>query len=223
VLVQPGSTHPELVRWSYDFDRVYSAWDLGYRGPAFRWAPMPDQFVLDFTRRHEVEAAAQPLLVEYALVSSHAPWSEQPALLSNWESVGDGHVYHTLPTARFPVTWFNLSAGTTAYAHAVAYDLHVLADYITKFVPGESLVLILGDHQPVAEITRFSPSFAVPVHAISRNRSLIDAFLARGYDRGMYPHRTEKPPGLETVLPALLADFSGTDRGGAPAARSPPR
>jgi len=72
----------------------------------------------------------------------------------------------------------------------------------------DSLVIVLGDHQPVAEVTRWSTSYAVPVHAISRNRSFIDAFRARGYASGMWPQRSEKPPGLETLLPDLLADFS---------------
>jgi hypothetical protein len=67
---------------------------------------------------------------------------------------------------------------------------------------------VLGDHQPVAEVTRQSRSFAVPIHVISRNRALVDAFRARGYRSGMGPARPENPPGLETLLPDLLADLS---------------
>jgi hypothetical protein len=209
VLVQPGSTHRNLARWLYDFERVYSAWDFDYRGPAFRWAPMPDQFVIDFVHRNVVQPATGPLLVEYALVSSHAPWSDQPGLVEDWSRLGDGHLYHALPTRRFPITWTNLASGSEAYLRSVAYDLEVLVRYVTDFVPPGALVLILGDHQPVAEVTRWSPSDAVPIHVMSRNPALVEAFRARGYAEGMRPRLDRAPAGMEQLLPGLLADFSG--------------
>jgi len=209
VLVQPGSTHRGLYRWVYDFEQVYSAWDFDYRGPGYRWAPMPDQYTLDFVHRREVARAARPLLVEYALVSSHAPWSDQPPVVSDWDSIGDGRVFASLPAAHFPIGWTNLADGGDAYVHAVSYDLQILAQYIARFVPGDSLVIVLGDHQPVAEVTRWSRSSAVPVHVISRNHALVDDFRARGFQSGMRPARSDSAPGLETLLPDLLADLSG--------------
>jgi hypothetical protein len=208
VLAQPGSTYRHLTRWVYDFEQVYSAWDFDYRGPSYRWAPMPDQYTIDFVHRREVARATRPLLVEFTLVSSHAPWSDQPPVVSDWNTIGDGRIYAGLPAAHFPISWTNLADAGDAYLHSVVYDLQVLADYITKFVPGDSLVIVLGDHQPVADVTRGSPSHAVPVHVISRNRALVDAFRARGYQSGMRPARSTNPPGLETLLPALLADLA---------------
>jgi hypothetical protein len=60
----------------------------------------------------------------------------------------------------------------------------------------------------VAEVTRWSRSHAVPVHVISRNRALVDAFRTRGFQSGMRPAPADAPPGLETLLPDLLADLS---------------
>jgi hypothetical protein len=207
VLVQPGSTHPALHRWLYDFDRVYSAWDFDYRGPSFRWAPMPDQYTVDFIHRAVVRPAAGPLLIEYALVSSHAPWSDQPPLVQDWSRIGDGGVYRTLPIQRYPITWTNLSDGSAAYLRSVAYDLEVLVRYVTELAPPGALVIVLGDHQPVAEVTRGSASDAVPIHVISRNPSFVDAFRARGYAQGMRPRVGATPAGMEELLPWLLADF----------------
>jgi len=208
VLAQPGSTHRGLYRWVYDFEQVYSAWNLDYRGPGYRWAPMPDQYTLDFVDRREVAGATHPLLIEYALVSSHAPWSDQPPVVPDWDWIGDGHVFANLPAAHFPIGWTNLADAGDAYVHAIIYDLQLLAQYIAGSIPGDALVIVLGDHQPVAEVTRFSPSHAVPIHVISRNRALVDAFRARGYRSGMDPARTANPPGLETLLPDLLADLA---------------
>jgi len=208
VLAQPGSTHRGLYRWTYDFEKVYSAWDLDYQGPSYRWAPMPDQYTIDFVHTREVARATRPLLIEYALVSSHAPWSDLPPVVPDWDRIGDGRVFADLPAAHFPIGWANLADAGDAYLHSVSYDLQVIAQYVARFVPADSLVIVLGDHQPVAEVTRQSPSHAVPIHVISRNRALVDAFRARGYQSGMHPARSETPPGLETLLPDLLADLS---------------
>ena len=208
VLAQPGSTHPGMPRWSYDFEQVYSAWDFDYRGPSYRWAPMPDQYTVDFIHRHEIARATRPLLVEYALVSSHAPWSDLPPVMSDWDAIGDGRIFASLPAAHFPIGWTNLADAGDAYVHAVIYDLQILTRYIVERVAGGALVIVLGDHQPVAEVTRGSPSHAVPVHVISRNRALVDAFRARGYRSGMRPARADDPPGLERLLPDLLEDLA---------------
>jgi hypothetical protein len=208
VLAQPGTTHQGLYRWTYDFEQVYSAWDFDYRGPSYRWAAMPDQYTIDFVQRHEVAPATRPLLVTYALVSSHAPWSDQPAVVADWDSIGDGRLFANLPVTHFPIGWTNLADAGPAYLHAIRYDLQVISQYVARFVPDGALVIVLGDHQPVAEVTQASPSHAVPVHVISRNRALVDAFRARGYRSGMRPAPSANPPGLETLLPDLLADLS---------------
>jgi hypothetical protein len=208
LLVHPANTHPELPRWPYDFQRVYAAWDFDYRGPSFGFASMPDQYVVDFIHRREVASSPSGLFVEYALISSHAPWNQLPAFVEDWSALRDGSLFASLPAVRFPVGWTNLATGGEAYLASIAYDLRVLEGYVTRFVAGDTLVIVLGDHQPVAEVTRGSPSPAVPIHVMSRNRAHIDAFLARGYVRGMRPLPIAAPPGMESFLAALLADFS---------------
>ena len=49
------------------------------RGPAFGFSTMPDQYVLHAIHQKEmVKDVRAPLFVEYALVSSHAPWTPVP-------------------------------------------------------------------------------------------------------------------------------------------------
>jgi hypothetical protein len=208
VLVQPANHYRSLPRWLYDFDIVYSGWDFDYRGPTYRWASMPDQYVIDFIHRREVAAARAPLLAAYTLITSHAPWSDQPPIVGDWSRIGDGAIYGALPISRFPITWTNLADAALAYDHSVAYDLEVIVDYVNRTVAGDALVIVLGDHQPVAEVTRFSASSAVPIHVLSRNPAFVAPFRARGYTPGMRPSRLAPPRGMETLLPDLLADFS---------------
>jgi hypothetical protein len=131
-----------------------------------------------------------------------------PPVIDDWSRIGDGAVYRTLPAQHFPISWTNLSDAAEAYDRSVAYDLQVIVDYAVRFVPAGALVIVLGDHQPVAEVTRFSASTAVPIHVFSRNPALVAPFRARGYRPGMRPARAAAPRGMETFLPDLLSDFS---------------
>ena len=215
ILVQPATTR----RWPegefYGFDREYFAWDFDYRGPAFAWAPMPDQYVLDFVRRAEKDFSAGPVFVQYTLVSSHAPWNRQPPLVDDWSKLGNGAIYARLDVLRYPVTWSDLSNAADAYIRSLEYDFEVLRRYIGEFVRDESLVMVLGDHQPPAEITEQNASRGVPIHVLSRRRSLVDAFVGAGYTRGMRPAATGKGLGMERFLPNLLKTLSArTTEGG---------
>jgi hypothetical protein len=98
---------------------------------------------------------------------------------------------------------------------SLAYDFEVLRRYIGDFVRDESLVMVLGDHQPPAEITQQNASRRVPIHVLSRRRSLVDAFVGAGYTRGMRPAATGKGIGMERLLPNLLKTLSAsTTEGG---------
>jgi len=209
VLIQPGtvreSTEPDL----FHFEQHYFARELGYAGPRFGWATMPDQFLLDAVRRKELTGSAtQPLFLAYALVSSHIPWSDLPPLVQDWSKIGDGSEFQTLPHQHFPTNWLALSRARDAYAEAIVYDLEVLRRYIVEFVRDDSLLIILGDHQPHSEVTNQSPERGVPVHVLSRNRAFIAPFRARGYTRGMVADEALPRAGLDSLMLNLITDFS---------------
>jgi hypothetical protein len=54
--VMPGNDAPWQQSESLGYDRIYDANDLGYRGPRFSWASMPDQYTL-FRFEHTEHAA----------------------------------------------------------------------------------------------------------------------------------------------------------------------
>jgi len=208
ILVQPATTRHWPEGDFYGFGRKYFAWDFDYRGPAFAWAPMPDQYVLDFVRRSEKDFSVGPVFVQYTLVSSHAPWSRQPPLVDDWSKLGNGAIYSGLEVIRYPVTWSDLSHASDAYLRSLEYDFEVLKRYVGEFVRDESLVVVLGDHQPPAELTEQNASRGVPIHVLSRRRSLVDGFVGAGYTRGMRPDVARKPVGMDRFLPTLLESFS---------------
>jgi hypothetical protein len=213
VLVQPGTT----ARWPEGlvagFAQKYYAMDLDYHGPAFKWATMPDQYVMDFVDRHEVARAPgaparPPLFVEYALVSSHSPWSLQPRLVPDWDRLRDSRIFNDqIEPVRFPVTWSGLQDGGDAYLTSLIYDFDVLRTYLSERLAGGTLVILIGDHQPSAEITDDDPSHGVPIHALSRDHALVERFVEAGFARGMWPQPGAPLP-MERFLPLFLRMFS---------------
>jgi len=209
VLASPGTTREGNRGDLYHFDKNYYYWNFDYVGPAFAWATMPDQYVLDFVRRRELSTTS-PLFVQYVLVSSHAPWSETPTIVEDWSKLENGAIFDTQPVLRFPIVWPNFEHAQEAYIRSIVYDFAIIERYIRQFLTDDSLVIVLGDHQPVVEVSGNEAERAVPVHVFSRKKELVEAFIRRGYVAGMWPRGAAKPRGMETFLPDLLRDFSTT-------------
>jgi hypothetical protein len=215
VLVQPGTTRPWPEGEVTGFDRRYYAPDLAYTGPAFDWAPMPDQYAIDFVARREITPGPRPpVFAQFALVSSHAPWSVHPPVV-DWEKLHAGRIYNEVPPVRFPVSWQTLAKASDAYLSSLGYDFEVIAQFLPRLARPDSLIIVLGDHQPHAAVTGAPPAPEVPVHVLSRNRALVQAFVdekgeqrASAFVPGMRPQVGAVAPTMETFLADLLRRLS---------------
>lgn len=206
--IQPATMRLPKGPHTFPYDAKYYNWNFGYEGPAFSWAPMTDQFVMDFTRRNVIERQHGPHFIWYMLVSAHGPWNLQPTYIDDWSKIGTGRIYNDLRPVRFPTSWTNLERAGRAYMRSILYDFRVLRKYIKEFVKDDTLLIIWGDHQPVAEVTKTTAEHGVVFHVVSRRKAFIDAFVRRGYTPGMTPERKPPYPGLETFFPDLVQDFS---------------
>ena len=207
MLAAPGTTRPGSRGDLYGFTKNYYYDAFEYAGPAFAWATMPDQYVFDWIRRREL-TSKMPLFVQYVLVSSHAPWSETPSVVGDWSKLGNGEIFDTHPVYRYPIVWPNFTNAEEAYMRSITYDFEIIGQFIEQFLEDDSLVIVLGDHQPVVEVSKNESDHRVPVHVFSRDEALVAPFFARGYVPGLWPKETAKPRGFETFLPDLLRDFS---------------
>jgi hypothetical protein len=207
VRAMPGTLWPWPEGGFYRYGQAFIAPDFGYRGPAFGFGPMPDQFVLDWVARRVIRGAPGPLFVEVILTGSHAAFDVQAPYIDDWERIGDGSVFHTLPPVRFPVGWTDLSAASPAYSAAIAHEIVLLKDFIRRFLDGSELVVIVGDHQPCVELTGSDRPWSVPVHVISGNPGFIREFTHRGYTPGLVPMQPLPHPGMETLFWDLLEGF----------------
>ena len=77
--IEPGLTYAWPEGEFYGFDRIYGSQALGYHGPKFSWATMPDQFTLQaFEQLERSKPDRPPLMAEITFVSSHTPWAPIP-------------------------------------------------------------------------------------------------------------------------------------------------
>ena len=213
VRAMPGTLWPSPAGKFYRFQRTYTAADFAYKGPDFAWAPMPDQYVLSYVYRQEIQNASGPLLVEFILVSSHAAFDVHAPYIEEWQALGDGSLFHSLPALTFPGAWSDPPKLAKAYSAAVVYEFTVLSEFIRRFLAGDELVVIVGDHQPCAAVAGASASWSVPVHVISRNPEAIRRFVQRGYTEGLVPNHAPPHPGMETFFWNFLEDFSEPEPG----------
>ena len=129
-------------------------------------------------------------------------------MIADWSALGDGAIYRAERGTHFENGWLELGGAAEAYGRSVVYDLEVLRRYLGELVTDDSLVIILGDHQPHSEVTDGNPATGVPVHVLSRDPSLLEPFRARGYVPGMRAASGTPRAGLETFMTDLVSDFS---------------
>ncbi len=169
---------------------------------------MPDQYALDFVRKQELAHLRKPTFLQYLLVTAHTPWTPQPRYVSDWESLGDGSSYAKQEPLDFGGPNAPPPQLRDAYVSAVAYDLRVLEDYLLRYVSRRSLVILLGDHQPRADVTEWDPSWNVPVHVLSRDRALLAPLAERGFVEGIVPREGGPAPGLDSFAGWFVRAYS---------------
>ncbi|MGD8722990.1 MAG: sulfatase-like hydrolase/transferase [Desulfobacterales bacterium] len=208
ISVMPANEIPWPQGKFFGYQKHYDARDFQYQGPRYGWSSMPDQYVLEYIYRHEILPRQQPLFIEFVLISSHAPFNRQPPYLKDWSQIGNGSIYHQKETVVFPVIWPDLTNATEAYVSAIIYEMTVIKAFIEQYLDDDTLIIIMGDHQPNVQITGTDSTWSVPVHVISRNQLFLEPFEKNGYTPGMIPRQPPPHPGMETFLPHFLKTFS---------------
>lgn len=207
--VMPAVTHPWPEGAFFGYQRFYDNHALGYRGPNFAYAPIPDQYTLAaFHRLEHGRRDRGPLMAEIALVSSHSPWTVLPRML-DWSEVGDGSVYHhsrgvTHRDAREETP----SQARDGYRRTIEYTLSCLISYIETYGNDDLVVVFLGDHQPSPLITGDNPSRDVPITIVARDPAVFDQIAEWGWQPGLRPGPQAPVWRMDSFRDRFLTAFS---------------
>jgi hypothetical protein len=172
----------------YHFDKVYDRRDVGYHGPAYAYASMPDQYVFSALQRLELaKRHRRPLFAELDLVSSHEPWTRIPQMI-DWRRVGDGSVFKRIPAVSTQRALWGYSAHVkAAYGQSIQYTMNTLVSFVQHYGDPNLVLVVLGDHQPWSIVSGKQPSHDVPVSVIAHDPAVLKRIAGWGWNDGLRP------------------------------------
>jgi phosphatidylglycerophosphate synthase len=165
----------------YHYDAIYGRRNLGYRGPKYGFASMPDQYILLALQRLELaKPHRRPIFSEIDLVSSHTPWTRVPPLIG-WSRVGNGSIFNRLPINRT-----GLTDTQQGYAGSIRYSLRALFSFVAHYGDNNLVLVVLGDHQP-SRVVSGSPGHVVPISVIAHDPAVTRRIAGWGWVNGVRP------------------------------------
>jgi len=193
----------------YHFDKLYNRFNVGYHGPAFSYASMPDQYTLAELQRQELGPGHKPVMAELDLVSSHYPWAPLPTMVP-WNKVGNGSIFDSMPArSESPLTvWRNASTVRQFFGRSIQYSLHSLTSWVTELNDPNLVLILLGDEQPGGPISRPGASHKVVISIIARNPSVFRQIASWHWQDGLLPGRSAPLEPMDAFRNQLLGTFS---------------
>ena len=205
----PSDTGPWPVgRSFYHYGRELNATNVGYEGPRFSYARVPDQYTWANFQRQELSKPHKPLMAEIDFVSSHTPWTPLPHLVP-WASVGDGSVYDGQPAQGLPpsVVWQDPRHVQQLYGQSVEYTMSTLFSFLTTFDDPNLVLVVLGDHQPATVVSGAGANHEVPISIISQDPAVIDRISSWQWQPGMLPSPTAPVWRMDAFRDRFLAAY----------------
>ncbi|MEU1007475.1 sulfatase [Streptomyces sp. NPDC005890] len=187
--IMPGIDRAWPEGGFFGLDHVYDRARLGYHGPGFGWSQVPDQFTLEAFRRLESGRRGRgPLMAEIVLTSSHHPWAPVPRM-ADWGSLGDGSVFRRLGTQGKDAeeVWRDPQSVRAGYRDAIAYSLRSVIGFLRRYGDEDTVLVFLGDHQPVPAVTGGSPRKDVPVTIVAHDPKVLERISGWGWTERLEP------------------------------------
>ncbi|MGN8552977.1 UNVERIFIED_CONTAM: CDP-alcohol phosphatidyltransferase [Microbacterium sp. SLM126] len=186
--VVPSNERPwDAGRDFYGFDTMLDERNMGYRGPHFGYAHMPDQFTWNVfhSRRADIDGS---VMAELDLVSSHTPWTPLPQLVP-WSQLGDGRVFARQAASGSSASevWGDRERVRELYGESVAYTLGATFSYLETFDQPDLVLVLVGDHQPWQIVSGEDADHDVPITIIAQDPAVFDAIASWGWEKGVHP------------------------------------
>jgi phosphatidylglycerophosphate synthase len=211
----------------YHYDQLYDRRNVGYHGPTFSYASMPDQYTLAAFQRLELGPGHKPVMAEIDLVSSHYPWAPLPTMVP-WNKIGNGSIFDPMPArGETPLSIVgSASKERQAFATSIQYSLQVLTSWVTELNDPNLVLILLGDEQPAAPITGPGASHKVVTSIIAHDPSVFRQIASWRWQDGLLPGPSAPLEPMDAFRNQFLGAFSTASSQAAsahrPAAPEPP-
>jgi phosphatidylglycerophosphate synthase len=165
----------------YRFEKIWDRDNLGYHGPTYGFSAMPDQYTFQALQNLELAKRNRPpIFAEIDTTSSHEPWTRIPPFIS-WNRLSNGSIFNRLPIDRT-----GLTDTQQGYAQSIQYSLRVLYSFIERYGTKNTVLIVLGDHQP-SRVIGGHPGHEVPITIIAHDPKVISRLASWDWTHGMLP------------------------------------
>jgi hypothetical protein len=187
--IMPGVQKAWPEQSYYGLDSVRNAFQLGYKGPKFSWSTMPDQYALEaYQKLEHSKKRDKPLMSEIILTSSHQPWAPIPKMV-DWDKLGDGTVFNAIQKAgnKASDVITNPTKSREEYGKSVQYSVTALTQWMERYGDENTVLVFLGDHQPIARVSGDHASRDVPISIVAKDPKVLDKIADWNWSDGLRP------------------------------------
>ena len=205
------------VRWEwperafYGFDQYLESRDLGYRGPSLGYWSLPDQFsIARFEEMFPRLPDSPRRFLFFPTITTHLPFSPVPPYQSDWSRITSAQPFDAAETASAlaqTVNWLDMFGD---YVSMIDYNYRWLAGLMQQPEARSTVFVMIGDHQPAANVTGEGASWDVPVHIIARDPQLLARFVELGFSAGLQAPRASIGS-MHELTGLMLRAFAGAD------------
>ncbi len=161
-------------------------------GPAFGFRNIPDQYSLNYAYETYIQNSTDPIFLFFLTVSSHSPWIDLPPYVEDWHRIkeksqqrlSEKYADTQKKIRESFLSHFSSGTGLKEYLDHMIYELHMVQDFILRQVPPNSIIIVIGDHQPPITLD-LNPSFETPLHIISQDDKFLHSFEKFGFKSGL--------------------------------------
>ena len=185
----PSDTQPWSFGTSfYHYDTLLDANNVGYEGPKFGYAQIPDQYTWQYFYDHELAGPHQPVMAEIDTVSSHTPWAPLPQIVPT-SQLGDGSIYDPQPaeSESSDTVWQNPKTVQQFYGQSIQYSLKALYSFVDNSHDPNLVVIALGDHQPATIVSGHDANHQVPITIIAKDPAVFHSISGWKWQAGDQP------------------------------------
>ena len=190
----------------YGFENFIDGPMLQYRGPPMGYWSIPDQYAFarfeSMYSRPAHPGEVPPRFVFMPTISTHFPFNPLPPFQPERERLLSSQPFdpdEVKAALTEKIDWLDMAP---AYRRMIDYQWRWIGDWLRRPQPRDTLFILVGDHQPTANISGEGASWDVPIHILANDPALLAAFVSQGFTAGMEPPR--QPLGGMHELPALL-------------------
>jgi hypothetical protein len=170
----------------YGFETFIEGRTLGWRGPQLGYWSVPDQFTMArLEQLHPRDAQSRPRFVFFPTITSHLPFSPVPPFQPDRDKLLSATPFDGADVQRAQAEAPRWTDMFPDYVRMFEYAYRWLGHHLRQGDPRETVYLLVGDHQPAANITGEGASWDVPVHVVTSDRTLLQRFVAQGFTVGL--------------------------------------